>query len=214
MDFQAIRKEYESNGLDESRLLANPIDEFRAWYELAVEKSPGRWFEANAMTLSTSGLSGRVTSRIVLLKDIRETGFVFYTNYLSNKGKQLLENPQASLTFHWPYLGRQIRVTGTVTKTTREDSVSYFHSRPRGSQVGAAASAQSGVIESRAALEAQRNQIDERYNDIEVPCPDHWGGYLVSPTAIEFWQGRLDRLHDRILYSLQDGSWSRDRLSP
>lgn len=214
MDFQAIRKEYETKGLDESQMHANPIEEFRVWYELAVSQSPGRWFEANAMTLATSDLVGNVTARIVLLKGIRESGFVYFTNYLSQKGRQVKANPRVSLTFHWPYLGRQVRVTGTVSQTSREDSIEYFHSRPRGSQIGAAASAQSEEIESREFLETQRNQLNEKYENSEVPCPDHWGGYVVTPGEVEFWQGRLDRLHDRIVYSVQDDGWSRKRLSP
>lgn len=214
MDFQTIRKEYETKGLEESQLREDPIEEFRAWYELAVEQSPGRWFEANAMTLATSDLAGNVSARIVLLKGIRENGLVFYTNYQSDKGRQLAENPRASLTFHWPYMGRQVRVIGTVSPTSREDSMAYFHSRPRGSQIGAAASAQSEMIESREMLEEQRNQLTQQYEGVEVPCPENWGGYLVQPVRFEFWQGRLDRLHDRIVYAIEDGSWTRKRLSP
>lgn len=215
MDFQAIRKEYESKGLDETRLLENPIDQFRDWYELALERSPGKWFEVNAMTLATSDLAGNVSSRIVLLKGIRAEGFVLYTNYDSHKGRQLTENPKASLTFHWPYMGRQVRIIGPVSRTTREDSVGYFHSRPRGSQIGAAASAQSEVIASRADLEVQRDQISNELNGAQVPCPDDWGGYLLRPTEVEFWQGRLDRLHDRLVYSSNASKgWTRKRLSP
>ena len=215
MDFQAIRKEYESSGLEESKLLDDPIEQFREWYDLAAKQSPGKWFEVNAMTLATSDLAGNVSSRIVLLKGVRSTGFVFYTNYLSHKGRQLAANPKASLTFHWPYLGRQVRIVGQVTQTSRQDSVEYFHSRPRGSQIGAAASAQSEVIESREALERQRIEISERLEEGEVPCPDQWGGYLVGPNEIEFWQGRSDRLHDRIVYAKSDDStWGRRRLSP
>jgi pyridoxamine 5'-phosphate oxidase len=214
MDFQAIRKEYESAGLDESKLLDDPMDQFRNWFELAGARSPGKWFEVNAMTLATSDLSGNVSSRIVLLKGVRDEGFVFYTNYQSAKGNQLSENPRASLTFHWPYLGRQVRVIGAVSKTSREDSEAYFHSRPRGSQFGALASAQSKTIESREALEQQRESLIQQVGDEEVPCPNHWGGYLVTPGSVEFWQGRLDRLHDRIVYRQDGEAWARSRISP
>ncbi len=215
MDFQAIRKEYENAGLDESDILADPIEEFRKWMALAQEGSPGRWFEVNAMTLSTSDVNGNVTSRVVLLKEVRDTGFVFFTNYLSQKGQQIAANPKVSLAFHWPYLGRQVRILGSVTQTTREVSETYFHSRPRGSQIGAAISAQSQKVTSRAELEQRARELDEKLDGEEaVPCPEHWGGYLVSPSTIEFWQGRLDRIHDRIVFQSKGGEWERVRLCP
>ena len=214
MDFQAIRKEYENAGLNESDMLSDPIEEFRSWMELARDRCPGRWFESNAMTLSTSDRSGQVTSRMVLLKEIRAEGFVFFTNYDSQKGQQISENPNVSLAFHWPYLGRQVRIEGTVTRTTREVSESYFHSRPRGSQIGAAISTQSKRVESRQELEQLAEQMSTELADQPIPCPDHWGGFLVSPTKIEFWQGRLDRIHDRIVFRKENETWTNSRLAP
>ena len=217
MDFQAIRKEYENSGLNESDLLTDPIEEFRKWMDLAQESSPGRWFETNAMTLSTSDPDGSVTSRVVLLKEIRSEGFVFFTNYQSKKGQQISANPKVSLAFHWPYLGRQVRIEGTVTRTTREVSESYFHSRPRGAQIGAAISGQSTRVDSREELERLSEQLETELDGQPVPCPEHWGGFLVSPTKVEFWQGRLDRLHDRIEFRKENGEncgWGISRLAP
>jgi pyridoxamine 5'-phosphate oxidase len=148
-----------------------------------------------------------------LLKSIEDDGLRFFTNYESTKGQQLSANPRAAVALHWPYLGRQIRVEGQVEKTSREVSEAYFHSRPRGSQLGAAASQQSAVIESRSDLDQQRNRLDFQFKDQPIPLPDNWGGYLLKPSLIEFWQGRLDRLHDRIVYEF-DGSWDWNRRSP
>ena len=214
MDFQAIRKEYENSGLNESEILNDPIGEFRKWMELAQDNSPGRWFETNAMALSTSDLNGNVTSRMVLLKEVRPEGFVFFTNYQSKKGQQILANPKVSLAFHWPYLGRQVRIQGTVTRTTRKVSESYFHSRPRGAQIGAAISGQSTRVDSRQELERLSEQLESQLDGQPVPCPEHWGGFLVSPLQIEFWQGRLDRLHDRIEFRKEGGDWVASRLAP
>lgn len=215
MDYQAVRKEYENEGLNENDLSENPIDQVRLWVQEATERAPGRWLEPNAMTLSTSDQHGHVTSRVVLLKGIRDDGFCFFTNYESEKGRQMAANPNVSLLFHWPYLGRQLRIVGTVTKGSREDSVSYFHSRPRGSQIGAAVSAQSDPIESRAELEQLAEDLTRQLGGAEVPCPDHWGGYIVCPSSIEFWQGRTNRLHDRIAFRRDNsGKWNQHRLCP
>jgi len=214
MDFHEIRKEYENLGIDEAILLESPIEQFRQWYELAVENSPGKWFEPNAMSLATSNGAGEVSNRYVLMKQILDEGIQFFTNYESQKGKQLLANANCAIAFHWPYLGRQVRIEGVVEKTTREVSEAYFHSRPRGSQIGAAASLQSSRVETRELLDQQRRQLGEEYEGQPVPLPENWGGYLIRPQRFEFWQGRLDRLHDRIVFENQSGSWGRCRLSP
>jgi pyridoxamine 5'-phosphate oxidase len=213
MDFQAIRKEYENTGIDERLLPDDPIQLFRAWYELAVKNCPGRWLEPNVMSLATSSPSGDVTNRYVLMKDIADDGIHFFTNYDSAKGRQLKANPKAAVAFHWPYLGRQVRFEGTVEKTTREMSEEYFHSRTRGAQLSAAVSPQSKEVDSREELDEARTRLDEQYGGQPVPLPENWGGYLLKPNRIEFWQGRLDRLHDRILYRWED-QWHRCRLSP
>lgn len=213
MDFQAIRKEYENQGINETEMPSHPIPLFRDWYELAVEKCPGRWFEPNAMSLATSGPNGEVTNRIVLLKHIEDEGISFFTDYDSAKGRQLLSNPRAAVVFHWPYLGRQVRIVGEVQKTSREVSETYFHSRPRGSQLSAAASRQSFEVASRQDLDAAKSQLTEQFDGQPVPLPNNWGGYLLRPNRIEFWQGRLDRLHDRIEYRFGN-EWTWIRLSP
>ena len=214
MDFHDIRKEYENLGIDESSLLESPIEQFRQWYELAVEKSPGKWLEPNAMSLATSDGAGLISNRYVLMKKIEDDGIQFFTNYDSQKGQQLKANANCAVAFHWPYLGRQVRIQGAVEKTSREVSEAYFHSRPRGSQIGAAASLQSSKVGARELLDQQRRKLDEQYEGQPIPLPENWGGYLIRPSRFEFWQGRLDRLHDRIVFDNQDGHWSRFRLSP
>jgi len=210
-----LRKEYEDRGLDESRVARDPMVEFTRWLELAIAQSPGAWFEPNAMTLATSDRSGRVTARTVLLKKYDRNGLVFFTNYESRKSRQLADNPRAALVFHWPYLGRQILTEGPVERTTREMSEIYFHSRPRASQLSAAISPQSESVDSRADLEARLAAYTAQCADGPVPLPDNWGGFLIKPVRFEFWQGRPDRLHDRIEYRLdRDGAWSIGRLAP
>jgi len=199
MDFQDIRKEYENLGIDESAL---------------VEKSPGKWLEPNAMSLATSDAAGKVSNRYVLMKEILDEGIQFFTNYESQKGQQLQVNENCAVAFHWPYLGRQVRIEGAAEKTSREVSETYFHSRPRGSQIGAAASLQSSKVETRELLDQQRRKLGEEFEGQPVPLPENWGGYLIRPRRFEFWQGRLDRLHDRIVFENQADGWSRYRLSP
>ncbi len=215
--FEEIRKEYESRGLNRDDLHADPLQQFDVWFRQAVEKAPGKWIEPNAMTISTC-VNNFVTSRTVLLKEYQQGQFVFFTNYASEKGTQLLANPQAAMLFHWPYLGRQIRINGTVAKTTREHSERYFHSRPRGSQIGAYASQQSSELQSREQLDQLRQELDKQFVDSEIPLPETWGGFALQPTRFEFWQGRLDRLHDRFVYSRKneqvDDAWQIKRLSP
>ena len=216
MDFAAIRKEYETQGLELDQMDNDPITEFKSWFSLAVSKSPGEWYEPNAMTLATSDLRGRVTARIVLLKEIRDGELMFFSNYLSDKAEQISERDTAALCFHWPYLARQIRVEGRARKSSTEDSLAYFHSRPRGAQIGAWASAQSSKIESRAELETRVKEIDLQFSGQPIPLPPFWGGYRVTPTRLEFWQGRVDRLHDRFAYIYDPIAkcWMRQRLAP
>lgn len=215
MDFKALRKEYETAGIEPEDLSDDPMQAFEAWFAEATQQCPGDWFEPNAMTISTAEPSGRVSSRWVLLKGVDADGFRFYSNYDSDKGQQIEANPNVALCFHWPYLGRQLRIEGQATRTSYEDSERYFHSRPRGSQIGAMVSRQSQIIQSRVELEQYRDSLDKEYEDKEIPLPNNWGGYKVVPERFEFWQGRLDRLHDRIVY-INDGAgqWTKARLSP
>jgi pyridoxamine 5'-phosphate oxidase len=191
----------------------NPIRQFQVWID-EVRRSGVSEQDAISMTLATATKDGKPDARIVLLKSFDELGFVFYTNYQSRKAKELGESPQACLLFYWPQLWRQVRIEGTVEKVSAEESDAYFQSRPLGSKLGAWASNQSEVIENREALEARFAELQKRFGD-DVPRPPHWGGYRVKPTAIEFWQGQDNRLHDRLRYRLQtDGSWLIERLGP
>lgn len=215
MDFKDLRKEYESQGINDAELDDDPFVVFNNWLKLATESVPGPWLETNAMTLATAGSDGMVSSRTVLLKGVDADSIRLYTNYGSTKGKQIAENPHASVTFHWAYLGRQVQMRGAVAKTSREDSETYFHSRPRGSQLGALTSQQSNKVESRAELEKSRAELEAKYEGKDIPLPDNWGGYALTPIYIEFWQGRLDRMHDRVVYQKDDeGNWERFRIAP
>lgn len=210
-NIQNLRQDYRSASLSENDVDSNPILQFKKWFQDAVSS---QLYEPNVMTLATSDRFGKPTARIVLLKGIDEDGFVFYTNYESKKGRDLVENPQAALVFFWPELERQVRIEGVVSKVSEQTSSEYFHSRPIGSQIGAMASPQSKVISDRESLERKVEQLTTQYADQEIPRPLHWGGYLVEPTHIEFWQGRPSRLHDRIVYNLVEGSWIINRLAP
>lgn len=208
---QNMRQNYINATLDESDVDDNPIVQFKNWFEHAVES---KLDEPNAMTLATVTKAGKPDARIVLLKGIDDNGFRFYTNYLSAKGKELKKNPYASLVFFWHALERQIRVEGTVTKLDKETSEEYFKTRPRKSQIGAIASPQSQIIENRAILENKFNEFETENEGKEIAKPSHWGGYVVKPTRIEFWQGRRSRLHDRINYELSGNKWLKTRLAP
>ena len=199
-------------GLDETRIERDPIRQFQVWFEEAIAaKLP----MPEAMSLATVTPDCRPTSRMVLLKQVDGYGFVFFTNYESAKAKQLELNPYAALVFYWPQFERQVRVEGKVTKTSMEESSAYFKTRPRESQIGAWASPQSEVIAARDVLEQRARELAELYCDRDIDCPAHWGGYRLTPDRIEFWKGRLGRLHDRILYELQpDDTWSIKRLAP
>jgi len=213
--FDQIRKEYADQGIDESSLPKDPMGLFRQWYAVAEQNQPGDWVEANAMSLATAGKNGRVSNRYVLLKGVDDDGIRFYSNYDSNKGRQIADNARAAAAFLWAYLGQQVRLEGSIAKTSREDSEQYFHSRPRGSQLGACASTQSSEVESWEVLGQRKAELENQFADLEIPLPDNWGGYKIVPDRIEFWQGRSNRLHDRIVYELQaDKTWRRFRISP
>lgn len=199
-------------GLDENRIDADPIKQFQLWFDEAIAaKLP----MPEAMNLATVTPDCRPTSRMVLLKQVDGYGFVFFTNYDSTKSKQLEINPYAALLFYWPQLERQVRVEGKVTKISREESEAYFKTRPRESQIGAWASPQSDVIPAREVLEQRARELAELYGDREIDCPANWGGFRLTPDRIEFWKGRVGRLHDRILYELQpDDTWTIKRLAP
>lgn len=207
-----IRKDYQLQSLLETDIAADPFTQFNHWWDDAVKSELD---EINAMTLATASITGTPAARIVLLKSVTDAGFVFFTNYNSKKGKELEENPHACLVFFWKELERQVRITGSVEKVSAGESDEYFNSRPAGSRIGAWASPQSSVIESREKIENNILKYEEQFAGTEINRPPHWGGYIVIPTVIEFWQGRPSRLHDRLQYSkLQNGNWKVERLAP
>jgi pyridoxamine 5'-phosphate oxidase len=207
-----LRREYETEGLRRADLHPDPIEQFATWFSTAVNTGLP---DANAIALATATPDGKPSVRIVLLKGFDQRGFVFFTNYQSDKGRELVANSQAAFVIYWVQLERQIRVAGRVEKTSRAESQVYFHSRPRGSQLGAWVSHQSEVIDARRILEARLAEMTERFAGVEIELPPHWGGYRIVPEALEFWQGRANRLHDRFRYTRQpDGSWTIDRLAP
>ena len=206
------RKNYNKGELTENKVEANPLQQFRKWFYEAKDSESVE--EVNAMTLTTVGLDGFSKGRVVLLKKYDECGFYFYTNYLSEKGKSIAQNNKVSLSFFWPSLERQIIIKGTASKTSEDDSNNYFNNRPKGSQLGALVSNQSEVIENRKVIENKLALLENQYFDKEIKKPANWGGYLVSPISIEFWQGRPNRLHDRIRYRLSHLDWIIERLSP
>lgn len=213
MDLADIRREYSIAGLHEKDLDPDPFKQFATWFEQAVE---AKAYDANAMTLATVDPQGNPNARIVLLKGFDERGFLFFTNYDSAKGQELASNPKAALVLFWAELERQVRVQGTVVKAGREESEEYFHSRPRGSQLSVHISNQGEVVTSREDMEQdfEKLKINAEHEWLKVPMPDYWGGYRVQPTAIEFWQGRPSRLHDRLRYRMEDGDWHIERLAP
>jgi len=212
MNLDDLRREYTQRGLREEDLAADPFTQFGAWFD---EVAQADIREPNAMTLATATPDGRPSARMVLLKGVDARGFVFYTNHESRKGNELTANPRAALVFFWVQLERQVRVEGRVERVSDEESDRYFASRPEGSQLGAWASQQSAVLPDRGPLEARYEEMRARYEGHEIPRPPFWGGYRVVPEAVEFWQGRVNRLHDRLRYRHQDdGSWVIERLSP
>ncbi len=206
-----MRREYVSQPFTEDQVAADPIVQFKIWFDEAVKSEQP---DADAMTLSTATPDGQVSARIVLLKGCDERGFVFFTNYESRKSREMAINPRAALTFYWHTLHRQVRIEGDVEMVSAQESEDYFQTRPRGSQIGAWASPQSEEIPNRVELERRVAEIEERFKDRPMSCPPYWGGFRVRLVRIEFWQGRESRLHDRILYTLSDGEWRISRLAP
>jgi pyridoxamine 5'-phosphate oxidase len=219
MSIRDMRLTYAAGSLLEPDMSPDPWVQFAQWFEAAKSAEAPEWFEANAMTLSTADTLGRVSSRIVLLKEFLPHGsglgtLTFYTNYHSTKGLQIESNPQVSLCFHWGHLQRQLRIEGTAVKSDRAKSEDYFSSRPLESQIGACASAQSTIVASREELEQQMERWQELAQTSKLTCPDNWGGYDVTPRSFEFWQGRPGRLHDRLQYTWKESGWRLRRLSP
>ena len=234
MNLSDFREDYQRGALDRAALDANPLAQFESWFkDAAGEQSQSRWrkigialyklwsalcnhrpADINAMTLATVDEGGKPSTRTVLLKSVDERGFIFFTNYDSRKGRELAANPNAALTFFWPDLERQVCMVGSISKLPVAESEAYFKSRPRGSQIGAWASNQSEPVSDRAALEAKWRELEKKFPN-DVPIPPNWGGFILQPERIEFWQGRPSRLHDRFNYTRQvDGSWKIERLSP
>jgi pyridoxamine 5'-phosphate oxidase len=235
MAISELRREYGAGGLNRQDLSADPLAQFKTWFDQAsATQSGGRWrqigialyklwhallghepVDVTAMVLATVNQEGHPSARTVLLKGVDSGGLIFFTNYDSRKGRELAGNPNASLVFYWSNLERQVCVAGTVTKLPSAESAASFKTRPKGSRLAAWASSQSAVVADRQALEARWREMAARFPDDDVPLPPNWGGYVLSPTRIEFWQGRLNRLHDRFLYTKQaDGSWFIERLAP
>ncbi len=206
-----IRKDYKLKSLLEADLKKDPVEQFSVWWDEAVKSDIA---EVNAMTLATCNADGRPSARIVLFKGLTNDGFVFYTNYQSNKGKELERNPYAALVFFWKELERQVRIEGAVEKINEAESDSYFQSRPAGSKIGAWSSAQSSTVASREVIEESYLNYLKKFDTNPIPRPPFWGGYIVKPKKMEFWQGRSSRLHDRIMYSKQNEDWKIERLSP
>lgn len=210
-DLASLRRDYTLASLEEGDVATDPFEQFGRWFGEAERAEVG---EPNAMTLATADASGFPSARTVLLKGFDARGFVFFTNYESQKGAELTSNPRASLVFFWQPIERQVVISGTVTRVERSESEAYFQQRPRLSQLGAWASSQSRSVASRATLEQQFREVEARYEGQGVPCPPHWGGFRVAPVRIEFWQGRRSRLHDRIRYVRGEQGWSIERICP
>lgn len=216
MSISELRKEYMLASLEEHEVAGDALEQFRRWFDQAVQTNEGAAFEPNAMTLATIGPGGRPSARIVLLKELDEQGLVFFSNYGSQKGAELRQHPQAALVFYWPWLERQVRVEGRTEQISREASLAYFRTRPRASQLGALASKQSSLVATRQYLDREFAHFEALYEGRDVPMPEDWGGYRLIPDRFEFWQGRRSRLHDRICYERPAGAdhWKITRLAP
>lgn len=206
-----IRRDYNSQGLNEASMMQDPLDQFDFWLDEVLETDI---LDPLAATLATVNTSGVPSARIILIKEIDKEGFIFYTNYSSKKGYDVSQNPTVCLNFFWDILDRQVRITGTIKKIEEEKSKAYFHSRPRESQIMATASPQSSAIPNRAHLDTAYLDMESTLDGRDVPLPENWGGYKIIPYEVEFWQGRPSRLHDRVLYTHKDGEWTKTRLAP
>lgn len=206
-----LRHDFSKQTLDESQVDKSPFLQFEKWFKEAVDAHVN---EPNAMTVATASKSGKPAARILLLRNFNENGFVFYTNYTSRKGEEIDENPNCALLFFWPELERQVRIEGKLIKQSSAESDLYFNTRPRTSKLGAWTSPQSKVVKNRKELDELYEQMSQRFPSEDVPRPPHWGGYVLQPDSIEFWQGRPSRMHDRILYTLVNGNWKIERLAP
>ncbi len=210
-EIAAIREDYAKSSLSENEVLGNPIDQFKKWFSEAMVSEVT---EPTAMVVSSASVDGKPSSRVVLMKDIKSDGISFFTNYNSRKGQEVVANPFVSVLFFWPELQRQVRMEAEVEKLAPEESDEYFSSRPRGSQIGAIASPQSAIINNREELEHRVAEVSAEVGDGEIQRPNFWGGFLLKPYRMEFWQGRSSRLHDRIVYKQEEGSWSINRIAP
>ena len=212
MNIESSRRSYERSELIEGDMFSNPIDQLKRWVEEAEAVSTS--VEANAMCVATVSADGRPSARMVLLRGLDDRGLIFYTSYFSRKGREIAENPRVAATFYWPALERQVRVEGTVTQVAEDESDAYFESRPRGNRLSAWASEQSEPVERREILDERMEHFNERFEGEDVPRPHSWGGYLIAPDRIEFWQGRPNRLHDRLVYARENRVWTITRLQP
>ena len=206
-----MRQEYAAGSLNETNMPHNPMEVFNVWLDFAINSG---LTEPNAMTVATATPDGKPSARVVLLKEVNDKGFVFFTNYMSRKGRELIVNPEVAIVFDWHDLERQVRVEGRAEKLSAEESEAYFNERPEDAKIGAWASPQSKIVKDREKLEKHLEEIEEQFEDMPVHRPSHWGGYLIRPSVIEFWQGRPSRMHDRIVYYKTEDGWTMHRLAP
>ena len=206
-----MRQEYAAGSLNETNMPHNPMEVFNVWLDFAINSG---LTEPNAMTVATAAADGKPSARVVLLKEVNDNGFVFFTNYMSRKGRELIVNPEVAIVFDWHNLERQVRVEGRAEKLSSEESEAYFNERPEDAKIGAWASPQSKIVKDREELEKHLEEIEEQFEDMPVHRPSHWGGYLIRPSVIEFWQGRPSRMHDRIVYYKTEDGWTMHRLAP